>query len=172
MKYFAAIFGLMTCTVASAATLPDAPSAGSKLEALDRNLYQCVSTDQGSECRRKGNQADRIATEPVIEIVLFYRDDTLVRSVFAFGEAHLEALVEQLSGELGTPQQGSELLIAGMGGVFENRYYTWRLNGHVWFVEQYFERVTSSGLWRMDAAEFAAFQSERDRVRVRGARDL
>ena len=172
MKHLIAIIGLVGCTVASAATVPNVPSAGSKLETLDRDLYQCVNADQGIECRRKGNPADRIASEPVIEIVLFYRDDTLVRSVFAFSESRLDALVGQLSRELGTPLQGSELLKAGMAGVFENRHYTWRHNGQVWFVEQYFERVTSSGLWQMDATEFVAFQGARDRVRVRGARDL
>jgi hypothetical protein len=172
-----AIIGLVICALA---TVPPSPAAKplqtppliEQLAAVDRSVYQCQSIDQGTECRRKADPADRIAGEPATEIVLFYRSGTLVRAVFAFSEAELDPLVERLSADLGTPTRGHELLKAGMAGLFENIYYIWILGDQVWFVEQYFERVTTSGLWHMDATEFAAFQSEREQRRVRGARDL
>ena len=156
--------GLSACLTAGAVTLPEAPANGSTLDDLDRNLFQCRVADQLTQCRRRGKPSDQIAGEPVIEIILSYRENILVRTVFTFSEAHLDRLVEQLSQQLGVP--------AGMGGVFENRYYVWKRNGTTWFVEQYFERITDSGLWTISGDELEALFAERERQRVRGARDL
>jgi hypothetical protein len=172
VRRLVAIAAVLVCSAANAATLPDVPAIGSRLEGLDRELFQCRTADRESQCRRRGKAADRINDEPVSQIVLFYRNDLLVRSVFVFDEAHFKSLVRQLSDLLGTAVQGSEALKAGMAGVFENRYYVWKRDGRVWFAEQFFERVTDSGLWIMVDAEFSALQAERERMRVHGARDL
>ncbi|UCH48010.1 MAG: hypothetical protein JSU95_18575 [Betaproteobacteria bacterium] len=172
MNRFAAIIALLACWSATAATLPQVPEAGSRLGDLDKSSFKCRTIESLADCRREGLAADRIAEESVRTIVLFYRDGVLVRSVFTFTEQHFEELVGRLTEQLGTPESGSEGLKASMGGVFQNRYYVWKLNGRVWFVEQYFERVATSGLWVMDEVEFAALQAERESVRFRGARDL
>lgn len=164
--------GLSACLTAGAVTLPETPANGSTLDDLDRNLFQCRVADQLTQCRRRGKPSDQIAGEPVIEIILSYRENILVRTVFTFSEAHLDRLVGQLSQQLGVPVAGSEGLKAGMGGVFENRYYVWKRNGTTWFVEQYFERITDSGLWTISGDELEALFAERERQRVRGARDL
>ena len=172
MKFLTLTAALLLCSAAAAVTLPEVPVTGSRLDRLDQNLFQCRATQNEAVCRRPGKPTERIGDEPVIEIVLFYRDGVLVRSVFAFDEGRSDALAQQLSGQLGTAIEGSELLKAGMGGVFENRYYVFKRDGRVWFFEQFFERIMNSGLWVMDDAEFAALLAERERVRVRGARDL
>lgn len=173
MRSALALFaGLSVCLAAGAVTLPEAPANGSNLDDLDRNLFQCRAADELTQCRRRGKPSDQIVGEPVIEIVLSYRENILVRSVFTFSEAHLDLMVEQLSQQIGDPVAGSEGLKAGMGGVFENRYYAWRRDGKAWLVEQYFERITDSGLWSMSETELDTFFAERERQRVRGARDL
>ena len=172
MRHLVAIAAVIVSSVASAATLPDVPALGSRLEDLDRESFQCRTVDLESQCRRRGNAADRVNHEPVFQIVLFYRNDLLVRSVFVFDEAHFKSLVRQLSDRFGTAVEGTEALKAGMAGVFENRYYVWKPDGRVWFAEQFFERVTDSGLWIMVDAEFTRLQAERERMRVHGARDL
>ncbi|KPK34404.1 MAG: hypothetical protein AMJ66_03835 [Betaproteobacteria bacterium SG8_40] len=164
--------GLCVCLSAGAVTLPEVPANGSALEDLDRNVFQCRAADQLTQCRRRGKPSDQIAGESVFEIVLSYRENTLVRTVFTFSEARLDQFVEQLSRQLGAPAAGSEGLKAGMGGVFENRYYVWNRGGKAWFVEQYFERITDSALWMMSDSELDRLFAERERQRVRGARDL
>lgn len=172
MNRFAVIITSLACWSAAAATLPQVPTTASRLANLDRNLFRCGTVENQAECRSQGRPAGRIAEEPVVAIVLFYRGETLVRSVFAFKEDQFDELVGRLTQQLGTPESGSEGLKAGMGGVFENRYYVWKLNGQIWFVEQFFERISTSGLWIMDAAEFEVLQAERESMRFRGARDL
>ena len=172
MNRLAGIITLLACWSAAAATLPQVPATASRLADLDRNLFKCGTVENRAECRSQGQPAGGIAEEPVVAMVLLYRDEALVRSVFAFKEDQFDELVGRLTQQLGTPESGSEGLKAGMGGVFENRYYVWKLNGRIWFVEQFFERISTSGLWIMGAAEFAALQAERESMRFRGARDL
>jgi len=169
-----ATLGLLLGAIAGApaATPLHAPSVVDALAAVDHSVYQCERIDQGTQCRRKGNAADRVAGAAVTEIVLLYRNGTLVRTAYAFNEAEFDALIGELSATFGPPTQGREMLRAGMAGVFENRYCIWRRSDEVWFAEQFFERVTNGGLWHMDAAELAALLAERDRSRVHGARDL
>ena len=169
-----AMFALLVGAVAGAyaASPMQTPSVVGTLAAVDRSVYQCEPADQATQCRRQGNAADLVAGEAVTEIVLLYRGDTLARAVYVVHEAGFDALIGKLSAAFGPPMPGREMLRAGMAGVFENRYYIWRRGGQVWFAEQFFERVTTSGLWHMDAAEFAALLAERDRARGQGARDL
>ncbi len=169
---FALVVGLSVCLSAGAVTLPDAPASGSKLDDLDRNLFHCRAADQLTHCRRRGKPTDQIAGEPAIEIVLSYRQNILVRTVFTFNEARVDQMVERLSQQLGAPVAASEGLKAGMGGVFENRHFIWKRDGKAWFVEQYFERITDSALWVTSETELDTLFAERDRQRVRGARDL
>ena len=56
--------------------------------------------------------------------------------------------------------------------MFENRYLIWRDDGRAWMVEQFFERITDSGFWSMSETQLDALLTERERERVRGARDL
>lgn len=172
MKRIVVTIALLVCGSATAATLPQVPAVDGRLGDLDQSAFQCRKVDNGVECRREGRPTDRIAKEPVMTMVLLYRDEALVRSVYAFTEEHFDELVGRLTDQLGNPKSGSEGLIAGMGGVFQNRHYVWKLDGRVWFVEQYFERIATSGLWVMDDAEFAALQAERESMRFRGARNL
>ncbi len=168
----ALVAAFSVCLSAAAVTLPAPPADGSALDELDQNLFQCRPADPLVQCRRRGRASERIAGEPVIEIVLSYRENTLVRSVFTFSEARLDQVVQQLSQQFGAPVAGREGLKAGMGGVFENRYFVWKRDGSAWFVEQYFERITDSGLWTMSEAELEVLLAERERQKVRGARDL
>ena len=172
MNWLVATIALLACWTAAAATLPQVPATSSALGGLDKSLFECRTVQSGEECRRQGHSDDRIAEEAVVEMVLLYRDESLVRSVFSFKEAHFDDFVTRLTEQLGVPESGSEGLKAGMGGVFQNRYHVWKSDGDVWFVEQYFERISISGLWVMNDAEFEALQAERESVRFRGARDL
>ena len=172
MNRFVVTALLLACCSATAATLPEVPAVSGELNDLDQGLFKCRRVDSATECRYQGRPADRVAEEPVMAMVLLYRDDALARAVYAFEETHFDEFVGRLTEQLGTPQSGAEGLKAGMGGVFENRYYVWRLNGRVWFVEQFFERIATSGLWVMDEAEFVLLQAERESKRFRGARDL
>jgi len=81
-------------------------------------------------------------------------------------------VVKQISQRLYEPVAESEALKAGMGGVFENRYFIWKKDGRAWLVEQFFERITDSALWSMSERELEALLAEREQQRVRGARDL
>jgi hypothetical protein len=78
MNRFATIT-LLTSWSATAATLPQVPAAGRKMGDLDQNLFKCSSLKTGLKCRRQAWPADRIAEEPVILLVLFYREETLFR---------------------------------------------------------------------------------------------
>ena len=123
-------------------------------------------------CHRKAQGGDRIMSEPAKSVVLFYHEGKLARTAFAFSESRFDALAAELTREFGDPVAGSEALKAGMGGVFENRYLIWRDDGRAWMVEQFFERITDSGFWSMSETELDALLAERERERVRGARDL
>jgi hypothetical protein len=152
--------------------LPDVPPAGSRLDVLDRSIYRCEQRDDSIHCRRPGGAADHVVGEPAIGVVLVYRQDVLVRAVATFDEQRFNAVADKLSRSLGRTARESEDLNAGMGGTFENNYYIWRDDGRVWMLEQFFERITHSGLWSMDSNEFDALMDERERRRVRGVRDL
>lgn len=164
--------GSAVAAAAGPVSVPQVPDFGSGIDSLDRNRYSCRVADSATACRRRAESGDGIEQEPVIEIVLFYRQDRLVRSVFAFDEARLDPIVAALSARLGSPVRSREGLMAGMGGVFDNRHFVWQRDGRVWFVEQFFERIISSALWIMSDAEFAALQAERASARVGGAREL
>jgi hypothetical protein len=152
--------------------LPDMPRAGSNVGELDRNIYYCEQHDTSLQCQRSGGAADHVGGEQAIEIVLFYRQGELVRSVVTFDEQRFLPVVAKLARAFGCSEHGSEKLNAGMGGTFENAYYVWREDRRVWLVEQFFQRISRSGLWIMNAAEFDTLMAERERLRVRGVRNL
>ena len=152
--------------------LPDVPPAGSMLDVIDRNIYRCEQRTSGVECHRPGDTPDLVEGEPAIAIVLVYRQGVLVRSVVTLDEQHFHAVAKKLSVTLGRATQGGEVLNAGMGGTFDNQYYVWRRDGCVWLLEQFHKRIIHSGLWTMNATEFDALMSERERRSVRGVRDL
>jgi hypothetical protein len=166
---------LLVCSTAGATelpALPELPPAGSSLDTLDRNVFRCEKRDSGNECRRAGETRDRVEGEPVVEIVLVYRQGLLVRSVIALDEQRFRALAERLTGSLGPADQGGEDLNAGMGGTFKNHFYLWRQGGRAWLLEQFFERIIRSGLWIMNRDEVDVLMTERERSRVRGVRNL
>ena len=168
-----ALAGLIFCatlnTTTAAAQLPE---LGSEFDRLDRASYRCSLWEQGERCARPGTAADTLAGESVIEVVLFYRDGVLVRTVRVFDERRYDALVPALSARFGVPIAGTEKLKAGMGGVFDNRQHIWGQGGQVWMFEQFFARIIHSGLWQLSQDEFEMLMTERERLRVRGARDL
>jgi len=166
---------LFMCSMAAADGLPDLPQlpqVGSTLETLDRNRYICGEARFGYQCRRAGETHDRVEGESATEIVLVYRKGILVRSVISIDEQHFRSLADRISVTLGTALKGEEALNAGMGGTFNNGYFLWRRDGRSWLLEQFFERVISSGLWIMSDDEFDMMMSERERRRVRGVRNL
>ena len=156
----------------NAAALPGLPPAGSKIDVLDRNIYSCEQHNGNLQCRRSGGAADYVDGETALEIVLIYRQGVLVRSVVTFEEQRFHAVADKLSETLGSAARGGEALNAGMGGTFENQYYVWRHDGRVWLLEQFFQRIMHCGLWIMSGAEFDNLMSERERLRVRGVRNL
>jgi hypothetical protein len=167
-----ACFSAGATNLAQLPVLPDVPPAGSMLDGLDRTIYRCQQHADSVECRRPGGTADHVEGEPAIEIVLVYRQRVLVRSVVTFGEQHFNAIAGKLSVILGRAAREREALNAGMGGTFENQYYIWRRDGRVWLLEQFYQRITDSGLWMMNEAQFDALMSERERRKVRGVRNL
>jgi hypothetical protein len=167
-----ACFTVWAASAAELLALPHMPSAGSMLDALDRTFYRCEQHASQVECRRRGDAADRVVGEPVIEIVLVYRQGVLVRSAITFNEQNFNAVADKLSLTLGSAAQGGEALNAGMGGSFENQYFIWQRAGRAWLLEQFYQRITHSGLWMMNETEFDALMSERERSKVRGVRNL
>lgn len=167
-----ACFPVEATNLAEFPTLSNVPPAGSMLDVLDRSIYHCEQHADNFECRRPGDTADHVEGEPAIEIVLVYREDVLVRSVVTFNERNFNTVADKLSLTLGRAVRGAEALNAGMGGTFDNQYYIWRRDGHAWLLEQFYRRITHSGLWMMNGAEFVALMSERERRKVRGVRDL
>jgi hypothetical protein len=89
-----------------------------------------------------------------------------------FDERNFEGLLQAIETRLGRGEVSSELLRAGMGGVFTNQLAIWRLPDKVVLLEQYFERVTQSAVSIMEPDAFAALMAARERQRVRGVRDL
>jgi hypothetical protein len=164
--------GLLVLLGVAAAALPDAPALGSSPDGLDSSTFQCSSHERVLRCERPGREGENVAGIAVIAVVLFYRDGSLVRSVHVFDEQGYDEVVHGLSKQLGVPEPHTESLKAGMGGVFENRQRIWRRDGTVWMFEQYFERILHSGLWRMHESEYEKLLTARERVTVRGARDL
>lgn len=167
-----ACFSAGAANLAELPALPNVPPAGSMLDALDRTIYRCEQHADSVECRRPGDAADHVEGEPAIEIVLVYRQGVVVRSVVTFDEQNFNAVAEKLSLTLGRATRGGEALNAGMGGTFENHYYIWRRDGRVWLLEQFYQRITHSGLWTMNGTEFDALMSGRERGKVRGVRNL
>jgi len=167
-----ACFSAGATDLAESPALPNMLSAGSMLDALERTIYRCERHADKVECRRPGDTADHVEGEPAIEIVLVYRQDVLVRSVVTFNEQNFNAVAEKLSVTLGRAIRGGEALNAGMGGSFENQYYIWRRDGRTWLLEQFYQRITHSGLWMMSGTELDGLMSERERRRVRGVRNL
>ena len=167
-----ACFSAGATDLAESPALPNMPSAGSMLDGLDRTIYRCELCADKVECRRPGDTADHVDGEPAIEVVLVYRQGVLVRSVVTFDEQNFNAVAEKLSVTLGRAAQGGEALNAGMGGRFENQYYIWRRDGRAWLLEQFYQRITHSGLWMMNGSEFDVLMSERERRKVRGVRNL
>ena len=162
----------LPCAANGLPELPDLPPPGSTLQSLDRSGYRCGESNHGFQCRRAGQLNDRVAGEPVLEIVLVYRQGRLARPVMTIDEQHFRALAKRLSVSLGTASEGDEALNAGMGGTFKNAYFVWKQNGHTWLLEQFFERVIHSGLWILADEEFDLLMSERERSSVRGVRNL
>jgi len=152
--------------------LPNVPPAGSTFDALDRTIYRCEQCVDSVECRRPGDTADFVEGEQAIEVVLVYRQGAMVRSVVTFDEQNFNAVADKLSLTLGRAVRGGEALNAGMGGSFENQYYIWRRDGRAWLLEQFYQRITHSGLWMMSGTELDGLMSERERRRVRGVRNL
>ena len=172
MKRAFAAFTLVAAASAGAAGLPLLPDVGSSIEQVDRATYRCEQGERETRCSRPGNAAEQVAGETVIEVVLFYRDGALTRSVLVLNEQRYDEIVAGLSQTLGAGEAAGDKLIAGMAGVFDNRQHIWRHNGRVWMLEQYFERIIHSGLCVTGEAEFEALLTERDKARIRGARDL
>jgi len=167
-----ACFSAGAANLAELPALSNVPPEGSMLDALDRAIYRCEQHSDSVECRRPGDIADQVGGEPAIEIVLVYRQRVLVRSVVTFNEQNFNAVADKLSLSMGRAVRGGEALNAGMGGSFENQYYIWRRDGRAWLLEQFYQRITHSGLWMMSGSEFDVLMSERERRRVRGVRDL
>lgn len=161
------------CMPAVALDLPDLPNTGSQFAELDRSVYKCDARNEGLlMCRRAGEKTDRVAGNQVREIMVFYRGGLQVRSVVKVDEQRFSAIAEALTESLGNSEEDIELLNAGMGGAFENRYQIWRHDGRIWMLEQFFERIVYSGLWIMEDAELDTMLAERERRRVRGVRNL
>lgn len=155
-----------------AAGIPPLPDVGSGIDQVDQTLFKCQADGSETRCARPGTALDLVAGERVIEVVLFYRAGKLFRSVLVLDERRYDHIVAGLSHQLGAGEQAREGLKAGMGGIFDNRQQIWRRDGHVWMLEQYFERIIHSGLCVTNEAQFETLMAERERMRFRGARDL
>ncbi len=164
MRLLAWTLGL---AVGLAGAAPGAPSGE-----FDLSAFACADAGGERLCRRSGDGTGSMEGATVRAIVLALRDGELARVSWAFDENAFDRVRRQLAQRLGPGEAGTELLKAGMGGVFPNRFVVWRHDGQVWLLEQYFERVIHSALTRMSPQEFDRLWSHRERLRVRGARDL
>lgn len=172
MKWLFAALTLVAAAPVGAAGMPLLPDVGSSIDQIDPATYQCEQGARETRCSRPGDAAEQVAGEAVIEVVLFYRDGALMRSVLVLDEQRYDEIVAGLSQTLGAGEATGDKLIAGMAGVFDNRQHVWRHDGRVWMLEQFFERIIYSGLCVTGEAEYEALLAERDKARIRGARDL
>lgn len=154
------------------AGLGNFPAPGSAQSSIDLSSYACARNAQALVCRRTESDALRLYTVEVSASVLSLRDGKLMRVSAVFDEARFDEFRDAMRAELGRGEEGAELLKAGMGGTFSNRFEVWREDSQVLLLEQYFERVMSSALTTMSNDEFVRLQAARQLQRVRGARDL
>jgi hypothetical protein len=154
------------------AGLPGFPAPGSELKSLDLSGYTCVRGAQELACRRPESGSAVLYQVPVTGNTLVFQDGALTRVSVAFSETRFDDVLGAMRADLGPGEEGSELLKAGMGGTFANRFAVWRQNGHVLLLEQYFGRVVTSALTQMTREEFTRLMAVRESQRVRGARDL
>lgn len=172
MRVAGVVLGLTLLFAAAAGQDWTMPALGSPLEALDRSAHRCVAAQELLLCRV--NDVGRLLVEeaPARGRILAYRGARLERVTTIVDEALFEQLLSALEYRWGPGARSTERLRAGMGGVFPNLMVTWRFEGRVVLLEQYYERVTQSAISLMEPVAFEACMSERDRQRVRGVRDL
>lgn len=171
MKAWMYAFALLSAG-AQCAGLADLPAPGSPQESLELSAYLCARDARELLCRRAESGAPLLYGVPPIASVLALRDDSLMRVSITFDEVRFDDIRRAMRAELGPGEEGSELLTAGMGGSFANRFEFWRQDGRILLLEQYFERVVRSGLSVMSVNEFERLQLLRQSQRVHGARDL
>lgn len=155
-----------------AAGLPNLPAPGREQQSVDLAAYLCTRSAQELTCRQPAPGAAVLYQVPVSAYVLVFRDEALARASIAFDEPRFDDVLKAMRAELGAGEEGSELLKAGMGGAFPNRYQLWQQDGQVFLLEQYFGRVLTSAVTQMSKEEFERFMAVRESQRVRGARDL
>jgi hypothetical protein len=148
------------------------PAPGSPLEALDRGAHRCFAAQELLLCQVSDAARLRIEGVPVRARILAYRGGRLERVTTIVDEARFAELLSALESRWGPGGRSTERLRAGMGGVFPNLMVTWRFEGRVALLEQYYERVTQSALSVMAPAAFDVYMSERERQRAGGMRDL
>lgn len=171
MRRWPALFALVAVS-GFCAGLPNLPAPGSPQQSLDLAGYACVRGTTERVCRRAEGGPATIYRVPLKQSIWVFRDGALVRASVAFDEARFDDVLRAMRAELGDGEEGAELLKAGMGGTFSNRFAVWRRNDQVLLLEQYFGRVVTSALTQMRAEEFERLMAVRESERVRGARDL
>ncbi len=168
--YACAWIAALLPAVTSAAQLWEEPRLGSAIGALDRSRYVCATVEIQARCRQASS--GELFEVPTREQTLIYLDGRLDQVHTAFDEDRFEQMLQALEARLGRGELSTELLRAGMGGVFPSRLAIWRLDDEIVLLEQYSDRITRSAIWIMGPGSFAEMMSARDRQRVRGVRDL
>jgi hypothetical protein len=163
---------LLLVSQGAGALLSGLPAPGSPRESLAIGGFVCGTQHARETCRLQPASGLSIDHIPALLAVLVYDGGRLARVSLAVDEARYAELESAIAQRLGAGEEHTELLRAGMGGIFPNRIVVWRHDGEVLLLEQYFERVTRSAITMMSAREFDRFAAERDAQRVRGIRDL
>jgi hypothetical protein len=163
---------LLLVSQGAGALLSGLPAPGSPRESLVIEGFVCDTQHGRETCRLQPASGLSIDDLPALLAVLVYDSGRLARVSLAVDEARYAELESAIAQRLGAGEEHTELLRAGMGGIFPNRIVVWRRDGEVLLLEQYFERVTRSAITMMSAREFDRFAAERDAQRVRGIRDL
>jgi len=167
--FFAA---LIPALAAAAAPWDEEPAPGSRFDTLDHQRYACAARADQIRCRLHPGQGIELGGIAALGRTLVYREDRLVSGCTLFDERRFGELLSSIEASHGPAEHSTELLRAGMGGVFSNALAVWRPEGKIVLLEEHFERVTQSAVCVMEPEFFSAQSAARDRQRVRGVRDL
>jgi hypothetical protein len=152
MRALLALLALVASPGLWAAPL-DLPPPGTGQQAIDLSAFACAGDPAELTCRQAHAGAAMLYGVPLRASKLFFRDGLLLRASAVFAEARYQEVRDALVAEMGQGEEGVELLVAGMAGVFPSRFGVWRAGGRVFLLEQYFERVRDSALTVMTDIE-------------------
>ena len=141
---------------------------------VDRGLeaYRCDPDASTGVCRLRSGTAHRFHGAAVEIADAELDNGAIVAAQVQFGESAFDRVAASLRIVLGEPEDHGEPLRGGMGGLFDNAVWVWRIDGAVVVAEQFAGRISRSVVSCMTPSAFAGFEATRARQRSNGSRDL